>query len=346
MKIAFTSDWHFDNNRNLPRAIQTAEWVGEMCQKNDIKHMIIPGDLCNTANKIDVLALNKMTDILSKWKEMGIETNILVGNHEQYYKNDDSKDHAVTSLHCFKKYANIYDKFTIIQSDDMNVFYVPYVTSEAFFEQIITQARLAIELNKRNILVAHQEVYGAIMNDLAKTVSPNGIKHDIFEHFDFSFFGHFHSRQMLTDYAIMVGSPYMQNFGEDFNDKGITIYDTNTNTIEFIENPHSQLYTSLTPDMDYKDQVKDKYVRFLLSEKLDVEEIENLKKTALTYGALNVITLPCYTNKDNELNNIKIDINKADIHEIAKKYIELKKGDLNEMKLFKLYNEILTGVDE
>ena len=82
----------------------------------------------------------------------------------------------------------------------------------------------------------------------------HGMDHTAFERFDLVCSGHYHHRSS-RDNVVYLGNPYEITWS-DFNDaRGFNIYDTETNELEFIQNPyrmfHKIFYNDVDDDVEY-----------------------------------------------------------------------------------------------
>lgn len=60
-----------------------------------------------------------------------------------------------------------------------------------------------------------------------------------------TFSGHFHLHQTLPGQFVYVGSPLQFNFGDAGDERGIVIYDTESDTFRHIVNPHCHAFRKI-----------------------------------------------------------------------------------------------------
>jgi exonuclease SbcD len=328
-RFALTADPHIENNKNLPFIIKTFDWIIETLEKEKIKHLIILGDFINSRIKIDSLALNKAIDILNKFYEKGIVVFLLLGNHERYTK---TSDFTITSIKPFEKHSYIIDDLKLIKGNNFNFICVPNIENNDDFVDIIK--KIKIEKGKFNILLAHQSIQGAVSNDLFNIHDRTGLSPELFDGFDRVFLGHFHKRQEIPKNILYVGSPVQLSFGEEFSEKGLTIWNSEDNTTKFICNPNYEIYKTVD---NTTDQVADRFVRYITNDFIDNVEAKKIKEELYSKGALEVkIEI-----KQKAFENIKeTEIEIFDLNEIVKKYIELNSAVLDKDRCLKTYIKV------
>lgn len=345
MKRAYTADIHVEKNKNLPFVIKTCKWIGDTCRKQGVDTLTVAGDFGNSRNKIDVYALNKMIEILMYWKNLALDIELLLGNHELYHMQNLVENQEITSLKAFSGICKVIDKFEIQRHKDAFFYYIPWVDNKALYEQMIQTACDAVSRSQKAILVSHQEIRGSVTNDLARTKNSNGINPTNLGTFDKAFFGHYHTRQCINDNIYYVGSPITLNHGEAGSDKGLTIYDTETDTVEFFKNPFNPTYITLPYDIDYINELINdkqfditKFVRIKADiNPLEKEELTNL---LMSKGVLEVVHQPIVTAKDD--NDTNIDLEDKSLDDIVQEYIDGNAtDDMDKDYLTKLSRELM-----
>ncbi len=104
-----------------------------------------------------------------------------------------------------------------------------------------------------NVLLAHGSVANAKVGD-----QPRSLAHDIllpaeeFRAFTYVGLGHIHQWQMVGDNACYPSSLMRQSFGEEHEAKGFNLVELSEDpqllpVVQFVENPHARVYTTLGP---------------------------------------------------------------------------------------------------
>lgn len=153
----------------------------------------------------------------------GIDLIAIPGNHD---KTDYSDKYSFLSpfLH--------HPRFTLLEEttrqmlpNGIDLFLVPFFDDEEYIEQLKVVSLLAND-KKRNILLTHIEIKGALTN--GGNITDKGIDTDLFKKFELVLVGHFHNRNSINQKIHYIGAAYQHNFGEDHN-KGVCILYDNMN---------------------------------------------------------------------------------------------------------------------
>lgn len=157
------------------------------------------------------------------------EVHCLVGNHDAAYKNTNEVN--VPDL-LLKDYSNIhvYDAPKTITIDGTDIAMLPWVCSGNY-----TESMDFLEATPAQILFGHLELQGFEM--YRGHTNDHGFPADMFARFDVVCSGHFHHKSSRGNIHYL-GAPYEMTWS-DYNDaRGFHIFDTNTRTMEYIENPY------------------------------------------------------------------------------------------------------------
>lgn len=202
---------------------------------------------------------------------------------------------------------------------DMNIYMLPFIKPtnvRRFFpeEEInsytdavkIVIDNMGIDVSKRNILVTHQFVTGAVRSE-SEDISVGGtdnVDASVFEGFDYVALGHIHrSQKCVSDYIRYSGTPLKYSFSEANDTKTITIVEMNAKgdvALNFIPLvPKRDMveirgtYEELTLKSFYENTTyQDDYIHITLTDEEDIPDV--LTKLRVIYK--NIMKLD-YDNK-------------------------------------------------
>jgi DNA repair exonuclease SbcCD nuclease subunit len=240
-------------------------------EKRDIQHVIHGGDLFDRRKYLNYVSANICrSSFLMPLDGMDINTYIIAGNHDQYYKNtyevnalDEIVGDRYSSITC-------YNTAHTISIDDKDILLVPWI-NDANRQDTMDKIRDT----KADVVVGHLEMTGFEM--YKGIVMDHGDDPAIFKKFKLVLSGHYHHRSQIGNIQ------YMGAFGEytwaDYDDpRGFGILDTETLQLEFIRNPYPMFKvihyddkdnTNILEDikkMDYT-QYTDTYVKVICKER-------------------------------------------------------------------------------
>ena len=345
MKIAIVTDTHFGaRNDNLNFNDYFYKFYDNIffpiLKERGITTCVHMGDVVDRRKYISYRIANDFRNrFISRFKELGIDLHILIGNHDTYYKNTNeinSMDELVGRDRVW-----IYSEPQVVEFDDVPIQFIPWINSGNY-----SKTMESISHSPAQIAMGHLEVSGFQM--YRGQYSENGYDKKFFSRFDTVFTGHFHHKS--DDGQIYyLGTPY-QIYWNDYDDpKGFHIFDTGTRELERIVNPYTlfrKIYYDDTQE-DYSnhdvDQYKEQYVKLIVVNKKDLYEFDKFVDRLLVADAYDVKIIEDFSEWD--ASNVSDDIveNTEDTITLLDRYVDeldvtLDKNRLkNTMK--SLYNE-------
>jgi DNA repair exonuclease SbcCD nuclease subunit len=220
MKILFYSDIHIRQSNRKWIEIALNE-VKRIALEKRVDWVINCGDTFNTRGLLHTADFDLLQGIYSDWNENGISQIIVVGNHDQEDKA--GKIHPMKIFDCFKNWI-IVDKPIYLES--LNFWFCPYIYDRKETEQAILSAPI------NSYAVVHWGIAGAQMNDFR--IDEDGIPVKWIKKFKKVFSGHYHLRNTFENVQY-IGSLLQKDFNEMGCDKGVLLYDIETDNLEFIE---------------------------------------------------------------------------------------------------------------
>ena len=283
MKIALVTDLHFGVHRNSETHLESQKrfFYGQLIpylKDSDIKNMIIPGDIFDSRNTINVKIMNEVYNLFYELDQMLDSIMVIVGNHDLYYTTN-SQVHSLKFLEKFNNIQLIENPTTVKYDEYTSIFAVPWVIDEHEFVK-------EVKKTDANICIGHFEIAGFRMNN--HKVNELGLSKKLFGKFERVFSGHFH----LTDVQkskgseiVYIGSPYAMDRGDMNESKGFMVLDAESKNYDFVNNNVSLKYVKVNyPQEVHKDLIEgnvvDVYVNYdeEYKEKDFQKYIESLQK--------------------------------------------------------------------
>lgn len=332
-KIAIFSDLHLGIHNNSTEwhqiALEWSDWFVSELDKREIKTIVFCGDYYHNRDVINVLTLNVGIEIVNKLLQNGRVLHMLTGNHCNYFKSRTD----VHSLSIFKGRHNvhIYDTLQYINLDGRTAAMVPWGVD------INT-------LHAADILFGHLEIETFKMNDYTPCLHGINVL-DLIKHSKNVVSGHFHyhnNREVKGKNVLYCGNPFQMDFGDSNNTKGIYLYDTDTENLEFIENTLSPKYHKIDLSALIKipkrvsEIFKNNYVKLTLDLKITPEHVTVLFNKLQSYGPRNIT--PDFQNFDYIISSNQAEANVGvTIPEAAKEMLDA----LNLPSRDEIYNYII-----
>jgi DNA repair exonuclease SbcCD nuclease subunit len=224
---------------------------------NNIKTVIHLGDTFDRRKYINFNTLHfwqkRVFEPLNEWCD---RVDILIGNHDTYFKNTNSVNSVSELLKIYSKF-NIFENSTEVEIDSRKILYVPWICDDNHSSTFDL-----ISSTKSTICMGHLELIGFEMY-AGHINSDKGIRSEIFDKFYMTLSGHFHQKSSrgTTHY---LGAPYAMMWGDYGSNKGFHVLDTETLDLNFIENPIHMFHKL------YYDDSNISYEQVLENSKVDV----------------------------------------------------------------------------
>lgn len=277
MKIAILNDTHagIRNSSDIFMDYQErfySEVFFPYLLENDIKQILHLGDYYDNRKTINFKALHHNRKIfLEKLRDHGITMDIILGNHDTYFKNTNDLNSLKELLGHYMNEVNIITEPTVMNYEGLKIGLVPWICPEN--EQ---QCLDFLESCDAPFIGAHLELKGF---EMAKGMPcMDGMDRKHFKRFEMVLTGHFHAKSS-NENIHYLGSQ-MEFFWNDCNDnKYFHILDTETRELTPVRNPitiYEKIYydhekINKFQDLKYLD---DKFVKVIVVNKGDPIEFE------------------------------------------------------------------------
>ena len=313
--------------------------------QNKIKKIIHLGDLVDKRKSISYLSLKNMQDnFINVIGENAIETHIIVGNHDCYFRNTNSVN-SVKELYQRNPHIRVYEWPETVSFDGFEICMIPWITNENQQESLHE-----IENTNARVLMGHLEVNGFTMH--GNIVCEHGYSKNLFKKFEYVFSGHFHVKNG-DGHIQYLGTPYEMMWSDCGNTKGFHIFDTETLELEFVKNPNRLFHKLYYDDTDIENpeqfaenfsQYENCYVKVIVSEKNNpfffekyIEKLDRSNPANITIIDSN----PDWDSYEDE----KVD-ETEDTLTILEKYVNNMEIDIDKYHLNSILKEIYTEATE
>ena len=340
MKIALLNDTHFGaRNDSLIFDDYFHKFYDDIffpyLKGHNIKTLIHLGDIVDRRKFINYkIAHNFRHKFLQKlWSEK-IDTHIIIGNHDIYFRNT-NKVNAVQELCTTHDGINepwIYEEAKVVEFDGTKILMLPWINPENEAESLE-----ACKTAEADVCMGHLDLNGFRMMD--NMVQTHGYDKKIVQRFEKTFSGHFHHKN--DDGQIFyLGSQYEMTWSDYNNKKGFHIFDTETREIEFIPNPYTifkkLMYNDTETNYDKFDitDYNQKYVKLVVVSKKDNQMFDRLLERM--YNKISVHELKILEDySDLSATNVSDDVveGSEDTMTLVNNYVDQLPVDLDKEKL-------------
>lgn len=237
MKIAILNDTHCGiRNSSEVFLNNAADFYTEVffpeCEKRGIKQIVHLGDYYDHRKFVNFKALNHNRKVfLDRMRSLGMQMDIIPGNHDTYYKNTNDLNSLKELLGHYMNEVHIIMEPTVMEYGSLKMALLPWINTENY------QSSLQfIKDCKADWLGGHLELGGfEVMRGLE---SSHGMDHKLFDKFELVMSGHYHASSR-KDNIWYLGSQ-MEFFWSDAHDpKYFHVVDTETREVEKIQNPYT-----------------------------------------------------------------------------------------------------------
>ena len=252
MKIALLNDTHFGvRNDSMIFDEYLHRFYDEIffpyLDKHNIKTLIHLGDVVDRRKYINFrIADNFRKGFLKKLWEKKIDTHILIGNHDIYFKNT-NKVNSLQQLCTAPDGINepwIYEDPKVVDFDGLKILMLPWINPENH-EKSFNMLNTA----EADVCMAHLDLNGFYMHE--NITQTHGYDKSIVSRFEKTITGHFHTKND-DGQVFYLGSQYEMTWSDYGVKKYFHIFDTETRELEAIHNPLT-IFAKLIYDDDKTD---------------------------------------------------------------------------------------------
>lgn len=305
MKIALLNDTHFGCRNDSPAFLTYQnkffdEIFFPYIKENNIKTLIHLGDVVDRRKFINFqVAHNFQKKFWKKLWELKIDTHIIIGNHDTYYKNTNevnSMEQLITTFDGVNE-PWIYTKPKTVNFDGLDILFLPWICDATIEESIHT-----IDKSTAQICMGHLEIKGFEMHK--GHVNVQGLDKEQFKRFEKVISGHFHKKSD-DKHIYYLGTQYEITWSDYNCPKGFHIFDTQTRELTRIPNPlriHKKfMYDDTKEDYTNKDitEYENCFVKLFIVQKKNQNMLDTLIDKL--HNQINIHELNIIEDTTNEL---------------------------------------------
>ena len=201
MKIALLNDTHFGCRNDSPAFIEFQnKFYNDLffpyLQKENITTLIHLGDVVDRRKFINHNTADNFKRVFwNRLDELDIDTHVIIGNHDTYYKNT-NKVNALQNLELNKK-CKVYLTAETVTFDNLPILFIPWICDDNQQESIST-----IENSQSTIAMGHLEIKGFEMHN--GHMNEHGLEKSMFKRFEKVMSGHFTRSQMMVMFITLA----------------------------------------------------------------------------------------------------------------------------------------------
>ena len=278
MKIALINDTHWGARNDSPAFIDYFnrfydEVFFPYLQENNIKTVIHLGDVVDRRKFINHnTAHNFKLNFWDKIDLLNIDTHVIIGNHDTYYKNT-NEINALQNLNISFN-TKVYTSCETVNFDGLDILFMPWICDTNKEDTLYH-----IDNTTAQIVMGHLEIKGFEMHK--GHLNEQGLEKELFKRFEKVITGHFHKKSD-DGHIYYLGCPY-QIMWSDYNcPKGFHIFDTQTRELTRIPNPlimfKKFVYNDKGEDYSKKDlsEYENTFVKLFVSNRTDTDMFDKL----------------------------------------------------------------------
>ena len=348
MKIAILNDTHFGVRNDSPAFMKYQnKFYNEIffpyLKEHNIGTLVHLGDVVDRRKFINHNTAHNFKKVFwDKLDDMVIDTHVLIGNHDTYYKNTNDVN-ALQNLDISKN-AKLYTSSKTVEFDGLPILFIPWICDDNHDDSIF-------QIDNTNAIIAmgHLEIKGFEM--MAGHFNDHGQDKAQFTKFEKVLSGHFHKKS--DDGRIFyLGCQYQMTWSDYGETKGFHIFDTETREITKVDNPFPMFekiyYNDKETDYTTLDLSKynNKYIKLFVTNKTD-ENMYNMFIDNL-FNKINVYELNIVEDNSDMNASVRDDILEQgeDTLTYLGNYIDQVETDVNKQKLKEFAKELYVEASE
>ena len=305
--------------------------------KEGIKTVLHLGDCFDVRKGIDYWSLDWAKRVFfNPLQERNIQTHIIVGNHDIFYKNTLKINAPGLNLN---EYENVtcYSTPQDVCVEDENVFFIPWICEDNAEEFVTARDR-----SEASVAMGHLEIAGFYANQNYQC--QHGTDARVFQQFEKVFSGHFHKKNSSGNITYL-GNPYQLYWNDEGDTRGFHLFDLGTKELEWIINPYEMYgkiyYNEEKAKLVNPNKYASKYVK-LIVEKSTPHRLSKLVDSLYQVG---IHDLKIIENFEVHLDD-DVDVEAEDTLTTLTNYIQALEDDVDKGNLIEIMKSLYVEAQE
>lgn len=344
MKVAIITDQHFGARNDSLHFLDFYEkFYNETffptIDSAGINTLLILGDTFDRRKYVNFYSLQRAKKMFfDKLADRNIRVEMLVGNHDTYYKNTNDVNSPQLVLDEYSN-INVIKDPTTISVGVFPICMMPWICAENYEHSMQT-----LKLTEATICMGHFEIEGFQMYRGAP--SQDGLEPKLFNKFDMVFSGHYHHKSSRGNIHYL-GNPYELTWQDHDDTRGFHILDLSTQELEFVQNPN-RMFKKLVYDDKVDDiktitsldlsHLKTSYVKVVVVNKTNPYLFDTLINRLYQIGPIDISIAEDFTEQE-DIDDYDVD-QAEDTTTILNKYVDNLTTDLQKDKVKAILREL------
>lgn len=277
--IAVINDTHFGARNDSPVFLENAmrfweETFFPTLVERKVTKVLHLGDFLDRRKYVNFSTLAEVNRrFLAPMRAMGVHMDLILGNHDVFYKNTNSVNSPMELLSSHSN-VTVHRDPTILYVEGVAVGLVPWITKDNSEECLGFLRDAPVD-----VIFGHLEITGYEAHRGIEF--REGMDSSVLSRFLSVYSGHFHCRHAKGN-VHYLGTQYQMTFGDLGERKGFHLYDPREDVMEFVENPlrmfHEIVYDDVENDHAAMDVVPyaNSFVRLSVKRKTKPLVFDNL----------------------------------------------------------------------
>lgn len=294
MKILKIGDLHFGVKNDCPW-MQNAQrqFINQAIDysvKHGIAQWIQTGDWFDVRKAISHKTMEFNREMVELIENAGIHVDVIVGNHDMHFKNRIHPNACTEILTQYKNFR-VFAEPTTVDYDGFDIDLIPWICDE-------NEAQIMDFIANSNSThcVGHFELVGFYFY---KGIKSHGSDPAFLRKYKQVISGHYHTESENKN-VIYIGTPYTITSGDEDDIRGFRVFDTTTETYEFVANNTTWHKRIMYPTTEKPESFRGLSVRMFVNE---IDAKFSKFETALE-SVVHELRVVTKTHKSSEENNV------------------------------------------